>query len=169
MRVRLDQFYYRCFAAWSILWLAAGLACSGAVQRGTQPSLVRSSGAEAAASPPASVPAPADRDQDGIPDARDACPDQPEDKNRFEDDDGCPEPDQDGDGIVDACDHCPSEPEDYGCGGDLDGCPEGNVQPPRISGIVDVVRCGRDRGTVPPSCLEHVQAIAAARTPKHIP
>ena len=34
---------------------------------------------------------PADRDGDGIPDAKDACPDRPEDKDGFEDDDGCPD------------------------------------------------------------------------------
>jgi hypothetical protein len=33
----------------------------------------------------------ADRDGDGIPNALDKCPDQPEDKNGFEDSDGCPD------------------------------------------------------------------------------
>jgi OOP family OmpA-OmpF porin len=39
-------------------------------------------------SPP---PAEADRDKDRIPDARDRCPDQPENYNGVEDDDGCPD------------------------------------------------------------------------------
>ncbi len=42
-----------------------------------------------------------DRDKDGIPDTKDACPDDPEDKDGFADADGCPEPDNDGDGICD--------------------------------------------------------------------
>ena len=33
-----------------------------------------------------------DRDGDGIPDSVDQCPDQPEDKDDFEDQDGCPDP-----------------------------------------------------------------------------
>jgi hypothetical protein len=32
-----------------------------------------------------------DKDGDGIPNGRDKCPDEPEDKNGFEDDDGCPD------------------------------------------------------------------------------
>ena len=32
-----------------------------------------------------------DRDDDGIPDVYDQCPDIPEDKNGIEDEDGCPE------------------------------------------------------------------------------
>ena len=37
----------------------------------------------------------ADRDHDGIPDAVDLCPDEPEDLDGFEDSDGCPDPDCD--------------------------------------------------------------------------
>lgn len=36
-------------------------------------------------------PEPADRDGDGIPDEDDACPDEPETFNGFEDEDGCPD------------------------------------------------------------------------------
>ena len=50
----------------------------------------------------ASPSATADRDGDGILDARDKCPDAPEDKDGFEDDDGCPDADNDGDGVTDA-------------------------------------------------------------------
>src|SRR5690606_20509769 len=45
-----------------------------------------------------------DRDQDGIMDDKDACPDDPEDKDGFEDSDGCPEVDNDQDNIPDASD-----------------------------------------------------------------
>ena len=69
-----------------------------------------------------------DRDGDGIPDKYDRCPDQPEDKNGFEDDDGCPEEkkdgDRDGDGILDKNDKCPDDPEDRDGFEDADGCPD---------------------------------------------
>jgi len=65
-----------------------------------------------------------DRDGDGIPDAIDACPNEPEDKDGFQDDDGCPDPDNDGDGIPDVDDQCPNEPEDKDGFQDADGCPE---------------------------------------------
>lgn len=59
---------------------------------------------------------PADRDEDGVPDEKDECPDTwgPESN------DGCPEPDQDGDGLVDREDHCPQEPGPVS----NNGCPE---------------------------------------------
>ena len=53
--------------------------------------------------------APKDRDNDGIPDPLDRCLDQPEDKDNFQDEDGCPEPDNDNDGLLDTSDKCPSE------------------------------------------------------------
>ncbi len=65
-----------------------------------------------------------DRDQDGILDADDFCPDDPEDKDDFEDSDGCPEPDNDKDGIPDVSDKCPLDPEDKDGFEDFDGCPE---------------------------------------------
>jgi outer membrane protein OmpA-like peptidoglycan-associated protein len=65
-----------------------------------------------------------DRDGDGIPDNLDACPDEPEDKDGFQDEDGCPDPDNDRDGIPDAQDQCPNEPEDKDGFQDADGCPD---------------------------------------------
>src|SRR5690606_1805628 len=58
-------------------------------------------------------PAVGDRDGDGVPDDRDGCPDVPEDKDGFEDHDGCPQLDNDEDGIPDAEDQCPDYPEDH--------------------------------------------------------
>ena len=49
---------------------------------------------------------------------------EPEDKDGFQDEDGCPEPDNDGDGIPDAADKCPNEPEDKDGFQDEDGCPD---------------------------------------------
>ncbi len=70
-------------------------------------------------------PAVGDRDKDGIPDDDDGCPDDPEDKDGFEDSDGCPDLDNDGDGILDIDDRCPLVKEDYDGDQDEDGCPEG--------------------------------------------
>jgi outer membrane protein OmpA-like peptidoglycan-associated protein len=66
----------------------------------------------------------ADRDHDGIPDRVDRCPDEPEDRDAFEDEDGCPDPDNDKDGILDATDKCPNDPEDVDGFEDEDGCPD---------------------------------------------
>lgn len=50
-----------------------------------------------------------DADGDGIVNRLDNCPNDPEDKDGFADEDGCPDPDNDGDGIADADDKCPNE------------------------------------------------------------
>jgi outer membrane protein OmpA-like peptidoglycan-associated protein len=69
---------------------------------------------------------PKDRDADGIPDKTDKCPDRAEDKDQFDDADGCPETDNDEDGIPDANDKCPNEPETKNGMKDSDGCPDGD-------------------------------------------
>jgi len=65
-----------------------------------------------------------DRDGDGIFDEDDACPMDPEDKDGFEDADGCPDKDNDGDRIDDTVDKCPNQAEDMDGTDDLDGCPD---------------------------------------------
>ena len=65
-----------------------------------------------------------DRDRDGIRDSVDRCPDDPEDKDGFEDADGCPDRDNDQDGILDPVDRCPLDPEDKDGFEDADGCPD---------------------------------------------
>jgi outer membrane protein OmpA-like peptidoglycan-associated protein len=94
-----------------------------------------------------------DQDGDGLVDDKDKCPLEPEDKDGFEDDDGCPdndndsdgipdaedecpdlagvaakngcpETDNDGDGILNEVDQCPDEPEDADDFEDEDGCPD---------------------------------------------
>jgi large repetitive protein len=79
--------------------------------------------------PPPALKPPADRDKDGILDADDECPDEPEDKDGFEDGDGCPDPDNDRDGILDAADKCPNEPETINGFQDDDGCPDKGPEP----------------------------------------
>jgi outer membrane protein OmpA-like peptidoglycan-associated protein len=51
-----------------------------------------------------------DSDNDGLIDKVDKCPTLAEDRDGFQDDDGCPDPDNDNDGIVDAKDKCPNQP-----------------------------------------------------------
>ncbi|MCP4570884.1 MAG: OmpA family protein [bacterium] len=66
----------------------------------------------------------ADRDDDGILNVDDACPDAAEDVDGYRDGDGCPDLDNDGDGIPDLMDHCPGQAEDLDGFEDADGCPD---------------------------------------------
>jgi len=74
-----------------------------------------------------------DADGDGVVDADDKCPLEPEDLDGFQDDDGCPDPDNDGDGVLDVADGnrdktgfgaCRNDPEDKDGFEDEDGCPD---------------------------------------------
>lgn len=67
---------------------------------------------------------PKDRDNDGLLDKDDQCPDAPEDKDDFQDADGCPDPDNDNDGVLDTQDRCPLDAEDKEGFEDEDGCPD---------------------------------------------
>ncbi|HEX7663893.1 MAG TPA: OmpA family protein [Polyangiaceae bacterium] len=74
---------------------------------------------------------PSDRDGDGIPDDKDACPDVPGVGSEDPAKNGCPPappPDSDGDGIIDSMDACPTtpgvktdDPKTNGCPPDRDG------------------------------------------------
>jgi OOP family OmpA-OmpF porin len=79
--------------------------------------------APAGAGCPEPEPEP-DPDGDGIVGPADRCPDQPEDRDGWQDEDGCPDPDNDGDGIADAQDACPDAPETVNGWQDEDGCPD---------------------------------------------
>jgi OOP family OmpA-OmpF porin len=59
-----------------------------------------------------------------VPDVSDKCPDDPEDRDGFQDEDGCPDLDNDNDGIPDNFDQCPNDPEDADGFQDEDGCPD---------------------------------------------
>jgi outer membrane protein OmpA-like peptidoglycan-associated protein len=102
--------------------------------------------------------APGDRDHDGIPDDLDKCPDQPEDKDGFEDADGCPDLDNDKDGILDAADKCPNEPEDKDGFEDADGCPDPDNDK---DGVLDAAdKCPNEPGPADndgcPKKFEHI-------------
>jgi outer membrane protein OmpA-like peptidoglycan-associated protein len=76
------------------------------------------------ATPAKPAPTRSDRDGDGIEDERDGCPDAPEDRDGYADDDGCPDADNDSDGLLDASDGCPDAAEDKDGFEDEDGCPD---------------------------------------------
>ena len=108
----------------------------------------------------ASAP-PTDLDSDGVLDPGDQCPYEAEDKDGFDDTDGCPEPDNDRDGRADAIDKCPTEGEDQDGFQDDDGCPDPDndrdglpdlsdacpTQPETINGTADTDGCP-DEGRV---------------------
>ncbi len=79
-----------------------------------------------------------DGDGDGILDADDACPEEEEDRDGFQDEDGCLDPDNDNDGRIDLTDECVSEPEDYDGFQDEDGCPDGDNDGDGIADDVDL-------------------------------
>ena len=87
---------------------------------------------------PVIVPKVGDRDGDGLLDDADKCPDEPEDKDNFEDEDGCPELDNDKDGIPDNDDKCPNDPETKNGYQDEDGCPD--ELPVDITAMVGTLR-----------------------------
>jgi OOP family OmpA-OmpF porin len=80
---------------------------------------------------------PVDPDGDGILGDADGCPNDAEDKDGFQDDDGCPDSDNDGDGIPDASDKCPTEAETVNQIEDDDGCPEKDEDNDGIFGAAD--------------------------------
>jgi OmpA-OmpF porin, OOP family len=65
-----------------------------------------------------------DADQDGIEDEKDECAELAEDRDGFQDGDGCPDFDNDDDGVGDDTDKCPAEKEDADGFEDEDGCPD---------------------------------------------
>jgi OOP family OmpA-OmpF porin len=65
-----------------------------------------------------------DGDKDGVLGENDQCPSLEEDRDGFQDDDGCPDFDNDRDGIYDSQDKCPDAAEDFDGFQDKDGCPD---------------------------------------------
>jgi OOP family OmpA-OmpF porin len=99
--------------------------------------------------PPPPPPAPKvekDTDGDGILDKNDKCPTKAEDKDGFEDEDGCPDVDNDGDGVLDTADKCPNEAEDKDSFQDEDGCPDPDNDGDGIADTAD--KCPNEPETV---------------------
>ena len=65
-----------------------------------------------------------DIDDDGVDDDVDQCRELPEDRDGYQDGDGCPEGDNDEDGVVDDEDQCQGKKEDEDSFQDEDGCPD---------------------------------------------
>ena len=84
-----------------------------------------------------------DPDQDGLIAPFDQCPTEPEDRDGFRDDDGCPEFDNDRDSILDRNDRCINEPEDKDGFQDEDGCPDPDNDADGIPDTLDA--CPNDR------------------------
>jgi OOP family OmpA-OmpF porin len=85
-----------------------------------------------------------DADADDIPDARDQCAELAEDRDGFEDSDGCPDFDNDGDGVPDGEDRCPRELEDLDEHADQDGCIDPDDDGDAIPDVSDA--CPREPG-----------------------
>jgi outer membrane protein OmpA-like peptidoglycan-associated protein len=86
-----------------------------------------------------------DIDLDGVPDKLDKCPTEAEDKDGFEDEDGCPDPDNDKDGISDAKDKCPVQAEDLDGFQDDDGCSDPDNDADGIADLKD--KCPLEAGS----------------------
>mgnify|MGYP003820948805 FL=1 len=91
-----------------------------------------------------------DADADGVPDARDLCPELAEDRDGFQDDDGCPDFDNDEDGTPDVDDRCPKELEDEDGFEDGDGCPDLDNDEDGLFDSADA--CPDDPGPPPNGC-----------------
>jgi outer membrane protein OmpA-like peptidoglycan-associated protein len=105
---------------------------------------------------------PAD-DGDGIAAADDLCPADAEDRDGYEDADGCPDPDNDQDRILDRDDSCPNEPETYNGSEDEDGCPDRGrivIEESSIT-ILDKIYFRDGSSAIDPQSRPIVEAIAA--------
>ena len=117
-----------------------------------------------------------DADFDRIVDADDKCPDDREDKDGFEDEDGCPDLDNDNDGVPDDKDKCGDAVEDKDGFDDSDGCPDPDndrdgvadgddqcpKEPEKINGVEDEDGCpdkGESLVISAPERLELLEAI----------
>jgi outer membrane protein OmpA-like peptidoglycan-associated protein len=95
---------------------------------------------------PSFDPCGRDTDKDGMSNCTDQCKFDAEDKDEFEDTDGCPDLDNDKDGILDADDRCPMDPEDQDGFKDEDGCPDLDNDKDGILDLAD--RCPDEPETI---------------------
>jgi outer membrane protein OmpA-like peptidoglycan-associated protein len=101
----------------------------------------------------------------------DQCPEIPEDKDGFEDADGCPDIDNDMDHVLDIADKCPNVPETYNGFEDEDGCPDVRAtsgpeeRPDRIDLKGQPITFGKDGKLLPAArhLLDQVATIVKAR------
>jgi OmpA-OmpF porin, OOP family len=103
-----------------------------------------------------------DTDGDGICDNEDACPREAEDKDGFQDADGCPDPDNDNDGIPDKTDKCPNEPEDKDGFQDADGCPDPDNDGDKVLDVKD--KCPNEYAETEDGCPKKYQLVVVTPT-----
>lgn len=89
-----------------------------------------------AAPPP--EPEDSDPDRDQLGGEADQCPTEAEDKDEFEDTDGCPDPDNDQDQVADLDDVCPLDAEVGNGIDDDDGCPDVDDDGDGVLGSTDL-------------------------------
>ncbi|MGE0547801.1 MAG: OmpA family protein [Kofleriaceae bacterium] len=104
---------------------------------------------------------PPDNDKDGILDEKDMCVSRPEDRDGFEDTDGCPDIDNDLDRVLDISDGCPLEPETYNGISDDDGCPDTvPADIDSIRGTIEGLTYGEGETAVRNAARRHIKKIA---------
>jgi OOP family OmpA-OmpF porin len=108
------------------------------------------------------IAGPGDIDGDGILDNVDKCPRVPEDRDNFEDEDGCPDEDNDKDGIADKIDSCPNDPEDRDNFEDDDGCPDLDNDKDGIADKDD--KCPMEPGVPPDGCPKKYNLVVVTDT-----
>ena len=87
---------------------------------------------------PPPPPGDPDTDGDGLVDSVDQCVLEPEDKDNYLDEDGCPEIDNDLDELLDLNDKCPLEAEDRDGFEDTDGCPDPDNDKDTVPDVKDM-------------------------------
>jgi outer membrane protein OmpA-like peptidoglycan-associated protein len=95
---------------------------------------------------------PTDADADGVADVDDRCPNEAEDRDGFQDADGCPETDNDQDGLADADDTCPRDAgpaKTKGCpDADDDGVADKDDHCARVAGLPEDNGCPKYKQVV---------------------
>jgi outer membrane protein OmpA-like peptidoglycan-associated protein len=91
----------------------------------------------------------ADRDNDGVPDKDDACPNQAGEKSDDPDKNGCPAGDKDKDGVPDSQDACPDKPGKQDPDPKKNGCPLVRVEEQQIK-ITEQIKFKTDSAEILP-------------------
>jgi len=103
----------------------------------------------------------ADKDDDGVVDTSDKCPDRAEDADGFDDLDGCPDIDNDLDRVLDIADRCASVAETYNGFDDDDGCPDTvPLEVDNLRGTVEGLLYADGETVVRDSAQPNIQRIA---------
>jgi outer membrane protein OmpA-like peptidoglycan-associated protein len=108
---------------------------------------------------------PPDKDEDGIIDANDKCPDRAEDTDNHEDADGCPDIDNDNDRVLDIADKCEDQLETLNGFADDDGCPDivpADVE--ELRGSIEGLLYAEGETAVRDSAQKAIQKIAKVMT-----